>query len=384
MVRDAAYVALVAHPSADLYGSDRVLLESVEGLVAHGARVVVTMPSGGPLVPELISRGASVSLCASPVLRKSMLSLPGLVRAIPSAIKGAVASFRLLAIVRPDVVYVNTVTIPLWNLLARVKRIPLLVHVHEAEGSASPLVRRFLAFPLLAASSIVANSQFSSRVLRSSFARLGARTTVVYNGVPGPEVHLAPRERLEGPFRILFVGRLSARKGVDVVVDALSILSKRGISARLDIVGAVFPGYEWYEDELRALIRSHELERFVTFHGFQASVWPFLADADAVVIPSRFDEPFGNTAVEALLAARPVVVSDTSGLREAAGGYSSAQFVAPGSPEDTADALEAVVANWDKFREASIADAPLAATRHSITKYQAEMAEQVRRAAGKA
>jgi glycosyltransferase involved in cell wall biosynthesis len=81
------------------------------------------------------------------------------------------------------------------------------------------------------------------------------------------------------------------------------------------------------------------------------------------------------------LAARPVVVSDTSGLREAAGGYSSAQFVVPGSPESTADALEAIVANWDKFREASITDAPLAARRHSITKYQAEMAERVQRVA---
>jgi len=384
MVNHAAFVALVAHPSADLYGSDRVLLESVEGLVAHGVKVVVTIPSSGPLVPELLSRGASVLLCPSPVLRKSMLSLPGLVQAVPSAITAAIASLRLLATVRPDVIYVNTLTIPLWNLVAVVKRIPLLVHVHEAEGSASPLVRRLLAFPLLAASCIVANSQFSSRVLQSSFAGLGARTTVVYNGVPGPEHFGAPRERLDGPFRILFLGRLSARKGVDVVVDALAILRKRGISAHLDIVGAVFPGYEWYDNELRALIRLHELEPFVSFHGFQTSVWPFLADADAVVIPSRLDEPFGNTAVEALLAARPVVVSDTSGLREAAGGYSSAQFVTPGSPENTADALEAVVANWNKFREASIADAPLAAKRHSITKYQAEMAERVQRVADRA
>jgi len=384
MVPDAAYVALVAHPSADLYGSDRVLLESVEGLVAHGVKVVVTVPSPGPLVPELISRGASVRLCPSLVLRKSMLSLPGLIRAVPSILKGSIASLRLLAHVQPDVVYVNTVTIPLWNFIALIKRIPLLVHVHEAEGSASPLVRRLLAFPLLAADCILANSQYSSRVLQSSFARLGARTTVIYNGVPGPEMWRAPRERLESPVRILFLGRLSARKGVDVVVDALAILHKRGISARLDIVGAVFPGYEWYEDELKALVRSHGLEPFVYFHGFQSSVWPRLDEADVVVIPSRLDEPFGNTAVEALLAARPVVVSDTSGLREAAGGYSSAQFVLPGSPENTADALEAVVTNWDKFREASLADAPLAATRHSIARYRAEVAERVQRVGGKA
>jgi glycosyltransferase involved in cell wall biosynthesis len=382
MVRDS-FVVLVAHPSADLYGSDRVLLESVEGLVAHGLKVIVTIPSSGPLVPELISRGATVLFCPSPVLRKSMLSLPGLVQAVPGAITGAIASLRLLASVRPDVVYVNTVTIPLWNLVAVIKRVPLLVHVHEAEGSANGVVRRLLAFPLLAAGCIVANSQFSSRVLQSSFALLGDRTAVVYNGVPGPEVVRAPRERLDSPFRILFLGRLSARKGVDVVVDALATLRKRGISAHLDIVGAVFPGYEWYETELRALVHSHDLAPFVNVHGFQSSVWPFLDAADAVVIPSRLDEPFGNTAVEALLAARPVVVSDTSGLREAAGGYSSVQFVVPGNPESAANALEYIVANWDQYRQASMADAPLAATRHSITTYQAAMAERVQRVAGR-
>ena len=69
---------LVAHPSADLYGSDRVLLETIEGLERSGAKVVVTLPSSGLLVPELMRRGARVILCPTPVLRKSMLSPLGL------------------------------------------------------------------------------------------------------------------------------------------------------------------------------------------------------------------------------------------------------------------------------------------------------------------
>ena len=45
-------------------------------------------------------------------------------------------------------------------------------------------------------------------------------------------------------------------------------------------------------------------------------MWPFLADADVAVAPSRLDESFGNTLVEALLAGRPAVVADHTGLRE--------------------------------------------------------------------
>ena len=56
------FSVLVAHPSADLYGSDRVLLETIDGLRRSGARVLVALPSPGPLVAELERRGAAVIL----------------------------------------------------------------------------------------------------------------------------------------------------------------------------------------------------------------------------------------------------------------------------------------------------------------------------------
>jgi glycosyltransferase involved in cell wall biosynthesis len=87
------------------------------------------------------------------------------------------------------------------------------------------------------------------------------------------------------------------------------------------------------------------------------------------------DEPFGNTAVEAVLAARPVVVSATSGLREAAAGYASAQYVTPGDPRALADAVLAVRDRWPEFRDAAVADAGAAARRHSPEGYRGQVAE---------
>jgi glycosyltransferase involved in cell wall biosynthesis len=379
----APFVALVAHPSADLYGSDRVLLESVEGLLSGGAQVVVTLPSDGPLAAKLTASGASVRLCTTPVLRKNLLSPRGIGRLLWGSLQGLLASFRLVSAVRPDVIYVNTLTIPLWNLVGLIRGIPVLVHVHEAEGSASLLMRRLLAFPLLVAGSIVANSKYSSGVLEGAFTRLKSKTTVVYNGVSGPERVQRPRDALDGPVRILFVGRLSPRKGVDVVVESMALLRERGVSAELDLVGAVFPGYEWFEDQLRDLVRVNKLGSCVRFHGFQPTVWDFLAAADVAVVPSRLDEPFGNTVVEALLAARPVVISETSGLVEAGSGYSSVQFVAPGSAEAIADAVQAVAGNWNKFRTAALEDAVIAAERHGILRYRTRMAREIRIAARK-
>ena len=51
---------LVVHPSSDLYGADRMLLESVRQLVDVHGDVVVAVPGPGPLVPRLLEAGARV------------------------------------------------------------------------------------------------------------------------------------------------------------------------------------------------------------------------------------------------------------------------------------------------------------------------------------
>src|SRR3954451_3672532 len=150
---------LVAHPSADLYGSDRVLLETVQALLERGDRVAVALPGPGPLVAELQRRGALVEYCPTPVLRRSLLSPAGLLRLSGESLRGLRAGLQVLRRYRPDALYVNTVTVPLWPLLGRLPRVPTVTHVHEAERHTSRQQQLALALPLLLADRIVANSR---------------------------------------------------------------------------------------------------------------------------------------------------------------------------------------------------------------------------------
>ena len=81
------------------------------------------------------------------------------------------------------------------------------------------------------------------------------------------------------------------------------------------MAGSVFPGYEWYEAELRERAGRADLEGHVELLGYVHPTWPVLEEADVVMVPSRV-EPFGNTAVEAMHAARPLVASRVQGLAE--------------------------------------------------------------------
>jgi glycosyltransferase involved in cell wall biosynthesis len=252
---------------------------------------------------------------------------------------------------------VNTLTIPLWSLIARTAGVRTVCHVHEAEASQPRAVRQLLYAPLLLNHRLIVNSRFSLDVLAGAWPSLRRRADVVYNGVAGPASAPSPprADAVTSP-RLLFLGRLSPRKGPQVAIDALAELRRRGVDARLGLLGAVFDGYDWFERQLRDQVAERGLAGQVDFIGFDPNVWAHLADSDIVCVPSTIDEPFGNTAVEAMLAERPLVVSDTSGLKEAAAGFGAVRFVEPGNPDAIADAVQDLLRNWPEVTAQVAAD----------------------------
>ena len=370
-------VVLFGHPSPDRYGSDRMLLESVAAVVERGWDAVVTVPADGPLVALLTAAGARVELVPAPVLRRSALRPRGLLRLAATGAAGAVGGLRLIRRTRPAALYVNTVTVPLWPLLGRLAGVPVLVHVHEAEHAVPRPVRAGLAAPLLAAAVVVANSRATAAVLAGSLPRLAARTVVVLNGVAGPEPEqvVEPAAASPDPLRVAYVGRVSPRKGVEVAVRALAALRAAGHPATLDLIGDVFTGYEWFLVRLRELVAELGLVDVVRFRGFVSPIWPALADADVVVVPSLTTEPFGNTSVEAQLAARPVVAARTQGLVETLHDGVTGVLVEPGDPDALAGALAELARNWPRAAAMGRAARADALDRFAPSRYRREIAD---------
>lgn len=366
---------LVAHPGAEMFGSDRMLLESVIGFVESGARVVVALPSRGLLDVALREAGAEVVIIPMLVLRKVLLTPRGLPRLFRDMFRGLGAAWRLIGSIRPDAVYVSTIIIPQWPIIARLRRTRSVSHVHEAEASGSRIVNALLYLPHLASQRTLVNSRFSLETLGRALPALARRATVAYNGVGSPESPRPPRSAIDGPLRVLYIGRLSPRKGPDLIVDAASALRTQGVEVSVTLLGAVFDGYEWYEQQLREQAERAGVD--VEFAGFEPDVWPFLADADVLVVPSRIDEPFGNTAVEGILALRPVIASDSSGLREAAGGYATAQLVAAGDADAIAAGLIHVRDTWNRVVDDTEDARSEALRRHGPVIYRSVVAEAV-------
>lgn len=115
---------------------------------------------------------------------------------------------------------------------------------------------------------------------------------------------------------LIFLGRLVSEKGIDLLLEALALLRARNLTPRLTIVGC---GAELFP--LQEMAERFCLGEQVTFAGPKrdAELVDLLHQHKILVIPSRYDEPFGVVALEGIASGCAVVGSSGGGLPEAIG-----------------------------------------------------------------
>jgi glycosyltransferase involved in cell wall biosynthesis/GT2 family glycosyltransferase len=340
---------LFCQPSADLYGSDRMALETIAVLRDAGLRVVVALPARGRFSDSCEELGVDQRVVPVPVLRKALQTPRGAVRYALETATGIVRACREVRRERPGLVYVNTLTQPAWILAAKITRTPVICHVREAEGALGSLRSAVLTMPLRLADELVYNSAHTADWVRRSQPGLRDKPgRIIYNGKDWSRFRASGAAdaatdlpvRPRWPAKLLVVGRLSPRKGQDTVLDAYPDALARGLADGLVLVGDAYEGYEYFEEDLRRRVAECGLEESVDFRGFVADVQPVLAEADVLLVPSR-TEPFGTVVLEGVAAGLPVVVSRVGGLSELAD-LGLALSVDPESPGGLVSALESM------------------------------------------
>ena len=371
---------LIANPSPDVYGSDLQMLESITALVRAGSRVVVALPSDGPLVAMITERGAEVAFVDFPVLRRANQSAKAFLGMIWSAIACLPRLVRFVRRLAPSAIYVNTVTLPWWLLVSRLTRTPTICHLHEAENTDGGLVRRALLMPLHLAHAVIVISQSVMTAMVDTDKGLEPKGHLIYNGVPQPPQAPRPARRGE-PVRAVVVGRLSPRKAPHVALEAVGRLRDEGYPLEIELAGSAFPGYEWYVAELEQRAAQPDLAGAVHFAGYCKPIWPHLASADLVVAPS-LREPFGNAVVEAQLSLRPVVATAALGHLESITDEDTGLLVAAEDVDAMAKAIARIID--DPELATGIADRARANAidRFSTDRYEAQVVELVRSLVG--
>jgi glycosyltransferase involved in cell wall biosynthesis len=208
----------------------------------------------------------------------------------------------------------------------RRRRIPYTV---EPMGMSIPIVRSFwrkrvyhsfFGKKMFAeAKFVVATSEQEAGELRAAGV---ARDKIVLrrNGVDAPR-ELPERGRFRAAhkisadaFVILFLGRLSAKKSPDLLLQAFAIVVASAGKKEVRLIFAG-PDEDGMSENLRKLAIQLGVDGKVLLCGpvFENDKWSAYRDADVFVLPSQ-NENFGNTAAEAMAAGTPVIVTERCGI----------------------------------------------------------------------
>lgn len=109
--------------------------------------------------------------------------------------------------------------------------------------------------------------------------------------------------------QFLFIGRVMREKGVGELFAAMRMLYKDGVNCHLNILGG-------FDEDYSERIKECETEGWLTYHGYQSDVRPFIANCHCFVLPS-WHEGMANTNLECAASGRPVITSNIHGCMEA-------------------------------------------------------------------
>jgi glycosyltransferase involved in cell wall biosynthesis len=309
---------------------------------------IVVLAENGPLRGDLEALGIEVHVRPLAVMRRSLMSPPGMGRVAAAWAADAGGLGRMARTRGVSLVHTNTSVTLGGAAAARIAQVPHVWHVREIYAGFErwwPAYRRLLvtadALPCV------------SEATAAQFDGIGP-VRVVADGIAALPERAAPaaaREALgvaPGAFTVAVLGRLSQWKGQEVLIRALADVRLRDAGAVGLIAGAPWRGEERRERELRELTRQLGVTDRVRFLGFRDDVGTVLGAADVVAVPSTQPDPLPNAALEAGAAGCCVVAADHGGLPDMICDGVTGVLVPPGDVSALATALAGLAADPER------------------------------------
>lgn len=353
--------ALVVSPPSAIWGAQIYLLDQVEALAARGVTLTLATPRSSEFATEWEARGHEVldlSLRRHDGLRVAGSERRPGPRSLVRSALGVARSVGVIARVAPqfDLLYSFALRSHLEVAIAgKLRRTPTALDLVDIIRPG--VGRRVLRLAARIADLTVANSTATAKTVG-----VGPDVEIIHPGIdltrfaPG-ERNEALRSELCGGVDVPLVaviGRLDAKKGVHVLVDAMCRLTGPHADARLVVVGEHGTGPKEYADRLRAEAVAALGDR-VRFLGRRSDIPDILRSVDLLVVASEA-EPFGLTALEAQACRTAVVGTDAGGLPEFVEHEVTGLLVPPGDPTAMAQAIDRMLTD-DELRAQVIDEA---------------------------
>lgn len=329
----------VFHPSAELYGADRILVNALKAIPNNVNKKVYLFRSG-PLACFIKSEVENVEIIIKtdmPVIYRKIFTPFGIIKLVSQLIQFLFFLRKENKINHFKSAYVNTLSCSLVLPLLAVLRIKRFVHVHEIIDKPRLIGALTAWIAQLFSNKIVCVSNAVLLGLRKYVKHIDKKGVVIHNGISPIEVN---HKRKTDTINFYLFGRIKPEKGQFFLIEALAIISKEKLkNIKFVLMGGVMDGQENVLAELEGKIRSYGLENNVEIRDFAPDITDAMSDADVCLIPSLMKDPFPTTVLEAMSAAKPVITTNHGGAKEAVIDQETGFLISPNNTKELANSI---------------------------------------------
>lgn len=261
----------------------------------------------------------------------------------------------LLKMARAQIVHTHMIHGDLYGTLAaRLVGIPIVQSRHNDDRFRRVWILRGLMNLLSSqARAVVAISESLAAFTRDVEGVPASKITRIYYGIdPAELISRAKAGTLRAELGldtrtplVAAVGRLTAQKGFQFLIEAFARVLKSQPDARLVIAG---------DGELRSALEAQAdalgISQAIRFLGWRNDVPSLMADMDVLAVPSLW-EGFGLVTLEAMASSKPIIAGRVSALPEIVVHGETGLLVPPGDSAALADALTLLLNDADRARK---------------------------------
>ncbi len=345
-------------PELEAGGAERTTIDIATGLVNAGARALVAT-TGGRLVAELQASGGE--WLAFPAKTKNPIAMYFNIAKLAKILKSQNVSL----------VHARS-RAPAWVAYFAAKRLGLpFVTTYHGSYSAKSAAKTLYNSIMARGDVVIANSIYTADLIQQNHPISNGKIRVIYRGTALAQFSAASIQsdrvaKLRASWGlmaeervVLLAARLTPWKGQRVLIEAASILKKRGLYDVVYVLAGDPQGRASYVKELDDLVQRNGLTGTVRRVGHVSDVAAAVYTASVVTVPSTAPEAFGRVAVEAQALGTPVIVSYLGAVPETVlapplvpNEQRTGWHVKPADAAELANAIEAALNLRPSMREA--------------------------------
>ncbi|MBU0759750.1 MAG: GT4 family glycosyltransferase PelF [Candidatus Omnitrophica bacterium] len=310
-------------PRLDVGGVETGTVDISKELIKKGHRVIV-VSNGGRLVKELIDSGARhIKL---PVGQKSVFTAIKMIKRLRYIIKEE----------RVDIVHARS----------RVPAIIAFFAARQTEACFITTAHGYYSTHLLSrvmgwGKYVVVASSVIGRHMIEDFGVPRERIRFIPRGVDLERFKFEPIDPAssKAEYKIGVVGRITPIKGHAFFIQAIARVVRIFPRVKVLVVGDAPETKPEYRDNLKALVRKLDIERFVEFLGSRHDMPEVMSGLDLLVLPSIGQEAFGRVIIEAGASGVPVVATRVGGAVDIIEDGKTGMLVKPGDIMEMVDSV---------------------------------------------